>query len=121
ADGTITTVAGTGDYGFSGDGGPATSAELTSVTGLALDGHGTLFLADTYNSRVRKVAADGTITTVAGTGEYGFSGDGGPATSAELAEPAAVAVDGQGTLFIADTFNFRIRKVSADGTITTVA
>jgi sugar lactone lactonase YvrE len=125
AAGTITTIAGTTRRGFSGDGGPATSARLFWPRGLALDGQGNLYIADHTNNRVRKVDANGTITTVAGTGTPGFSGDGGPATSAQLSRtsgvPMGLAVDADGSLYIADTGNNRIRKVSTDGKITTVA
>ncbi|MVM31458.1 hypothetical protein GO755_15540 [Spirosoma sp. HMF4905] len=119
--GIITTVAGNGSFGFSGDTGPATSAALAGPTGVAVDGAGNLFIADPNNNRIRKVATDGTITTVAGTGSAGFSGDNGPATSAKLNNPTGVAVDATGNLFIADRDNNRIRKVATDGTITTVA
>jgi sugar lactone lactonase YvrE len=119
--GTITTVAGNGTPGFSGDGGPATNASLASPTGVAVDAAGNLYIADAGNDRVRKVSASGTITTVAGTGTPGFSGDGGPATGAGLVYPSGVAVDAAGNLYIADTYNNRVRKVSASGTITTVA
>ncbi|MFL6448492.1 MAG: NHL repeat-containing protein [Bryobacteraceae bacterium] len=120
ATGVITTVAGGGDEG---DGGLATDASLNSPNGVAVDGSGNLYIADTWNSRIRKVSAStGVITTLAGNGSYGFSGDGGPATSASLYYPSGVAVDGSGNLYIADTSNSRIRKVSADtGVITTVA
>jgi hypothetical protein len=111
--GTISTVAGNGTAGFSGDGGPATSAQLDSPGGVAVDGAGNLFIADTYNSRVRKVSAAGVITTVAGNGTAGFSGDGGPPTSAQLNHPGGVVVDGAGNLFIADTYSNRVRKVAA--------
>jgi uncharacterized protein (TIGR03437 family) len=117
--GTITTVAGNGNQGFSGDGGPATSASLYTPSGVAVDLAGSLYIADSGNSRIRKVSGE-TITTVAGNGSCCFSGDGGPATSASLADPSAVAVDSAGNLYIADTTNYRIRKVSG-GTITTVA
>jgi sugar lactone lactonase YvrE len=120
AAGIITTVAGTGISGFSGDGGPATSARSSSANGVVVDGAGNLFIAD-GNNRIRKVTAAGIITTVAGTGILGFSGDGGPATSAQLSFPYGVAVDGAGNLFIADTGNNRIRRVTAAGIITTVA
>ena len=119
--GTITTIAGTGDYGFGGDGGPATEAQLGGPTGVALDGAGNLYIADTENQRIRKVDFTGTITTIAGTGEYSFGGDGGPATEAQLSLPYGVAVDGAGNLYIADTENQRIRKVDFTGTITTIA
>ena len=121
ASGTITTVAGTGEFGFSGDGGPATSARLSGAEGVAVDGAGNLFIADEGNDRIRKVDSAGVITTVAGTGEFGFSGDGGPATSARLNRPNDVAVDGAGNVFIADLDNYRIRKVDSAGVITTVA
>ena len=119
----ITTVAGNGTFAYRGDGLPATSASLFFPQGVAVDGGGNLFIADTYNHRIRRVAADtGVITTVAGTGTAGFSGDGEAATSARLWNPAVAAVDGSGNLFIADTTNHRIRRVAADtGVITTVA
>jgi uncharacterized protein (TIGR03437 family) len=121
AGGTITTVAGNRTEGFSGDGGPAASAALNQPQGIAVDSSGNLFIADTNNNLIRKVSAGGIITTVAGNGNGGFSGDGGPAASAALAYPSGVAVDSSGNLFIADRRNNRIRKVSASGTITTVA
>ncbi|WP_400190935.1 IPT/TIG domain-containing protein [Hymenobacter sp. B81] len=123
ATGVVTTVAGTGSVGFSGDGGPATSAQLNFPTGVAVDGSGNLFIVDRINNRIRRVsAATGVVTTVAGTGSVGFSGDGGPATSAQLNFPTGVAVDGSGNLFIVDRINNRIRRVSAaTGVITTVA
>jgi uncharacterized protein YjiK len=119
--GTITTVAGSGTYGFSGDGGPATDAGLSSPYGVAVDAAGNLYIADAGNSRVRKVSTSGTITTVAGSGTFGFSGDGGPATDAGLNSPVGVTVDAAGNLYIADSGNHRVRKVSTSGTITTVA
>ena len=123
ASGTITTVAGggSGRPGFVGDGGPATEATLQFPRGLAVDGAGNLFIADTQNHRIRKVDSSGVITTVAGNGTSGFSGDGGPATEASLAAPGGVAVDSAGNLFIADHDNHRIRKVDAAGIISTVA
>ena len=119
--GTITTVAGTGVEGFSGDGGPAVEARISFPEGVALDGAGNLYIGDTYNNRIRKVDSRGTITTIAGTGEDGFSGDGGPATEAHLYAPQSVAVDGAGNLYIGDLYNHRIRKVDSRGTITTIA
>ena len=119
----ITTVAGNGNYGSSGDGGPATSAELDYPEGVAVDSAGNIYIADTINQRIRKVSAStGIITTVAGNGAYGYGGDGGPATSAALEYPQGVAVDAAGNIYIADTGNLRIRKVTAGtGIITTVA
>src|SRR5208283_4909896 len=119
-DGIITTVAGNGSYGYSGDGGQATSASLAGPSGVAVDASGNLFIADTYNNVIRKVDNNGIITTVAGGGHYGL-GDGGAATSASLVQPSGVAVDASGNLFIADTYNNVIRKVDNNGIITTVA
>jgi sugar lactone lactonase YvrE len=120
-EGVSTVVAGTGSPGFGGDGGPATSAALSYPSSVALDAAGNLYVADGYNHRIRKVSPDGIITHVAGTGTGGFSGDGGPATSAALSYPSSVAVDAAGNLFIADAGNVRIRRIALDGTITTVA
>jgi len=107
-------VAGNGTGGFSGDGGPATAAKLAGPGGVAVDAAGNLFIVDSGNSRIRRVdAATQVITTVAGNGTYGFSGDGGPATAAELAFPTGIAVDRVGNLFIADPINNRIREVVA--------
>jgi uncharacterized protein (TIGR03437 family) len=117
----ISTVAGDGILGFGGDGGPATSAAIYSPAGVAVDASGNLFIADANNNRIRKVSGSGTITTVAGNGIAGFSGDGNLATNAQLRAPYGVAVDSSGTLYIADTYNYRIRKVSVNGIITTVA
>jgi sugar lactone lactonase YvrE len=119
--GIITTVAGDGTAGFSGDGGPATSASLNYPSGIAVDSQGNLLIADTLNGRIRMVGIDGTISTLAGSQGLGFSGDGGPATEAKLNWPTSVAEDWQGNLFIADSNNNRIRRVSADGIISTVA
>jgi sugar lactone lactonase YvrE len=118
--GIITTIAGNGTAGYSGDGGPATSAQLRP-RGVAVDPEGALYIADEYNYRIRKVALNGIISTVAGNGTFGYSGDGGPATSAQLSYPFGVAVDANGTLYIPDSFNNRIRKVSQAGIITTIA
>jgi hypothetical protein len=120
-DGIITTVAGGGTAGYSGDGGPAVTAKLNSPAGVAVDASGNIFIADTSNNRVRKVTTDGTITTVAGNGIGGYFGDGGPAIYSPLKFPRAVALDAAGNLYIADTTNNRIRKVSADGLIHGVA
>ena len=120
-DGTISTCAGTGAAGYSGDGGPATAAMLASPAGVAVDGLGNLYVADGANHRIRKIAGDGIITTYAGTGTSGFSGDGGAATAARLASPRDVAIDGAGTLYVADAANNRIRQIGVDGTIATYA
>ena len=121
--GNINTVAGNNALGagFSGDGGAATSATLGSPTGVALDSAGNLYIADENNSRIRKVDLAGVITTVAGSNQSGYSGDGGPATSAKLHQALGVRADLAGNLFIADSFNNVVRKVSPAGTISTVA
>ena len=119
--GAISTIAGTGESGFSGDNGPAVAARLRLPYGITVDTAGNLYVADSRNERIRRVDPSGTISTIAGTGEPGFSGDNGPAAAAQLRRPQAVAVDGAGNLYIADLFNFRIRRVDTTGTITTIA
>ncbi|WP_345626264.1 LamG-like jellyroll fold domain-containing protein [Rugosimonospora acidiphila] len=122
ADGTIVRYAGTGSGGYSGDGGPATAAELYDPQGLALDADGDLFIADSGNNVIREVTPSGTISTRAGKATFGYSGDGGKATSAQLASPYGVAVDSAGNLYIADSANNVVRRVDAAvGTISTVA
>ncbi len=121
ADGVITTVAGTGAAGFSGDGGPGTQAQLNRPMGIAIDEAGSLFIADTDNHRVRKVSPDGTIATIAGNGSTTYTGDGGPATEASLNSPYGVAVDASGDVYIADFNHHCVRKVSPDGLIITIA
>ncbi|MBV8819787.1 MAG: hypothetical protein JO022_15605, partial [Acidobacteriaceae bacterium] len=118
-DGVVNRYAGTGQSGFGGDGGPATSAQLATVNGIALDLLGNLYIA-TSDNRVRKVAIDGRIDTVAGTGQASHTGDGGPASQASIDRPSAVTADAEGNLYIAEA-SFRIRRVSADRLITTVA
>jgi sugar lactone lactonase YvrE len=118
--GVITTVAGTGLRGSTGDGGRARDALFFNPSGVAADSSGNLFIADAGNNRVRKVTPSGVITAVAGAGTQGFGGDGGPATAALLSTPSGVALDSSGNLFIADTGNARIRKVTPSGGITTV-
>jgi sugar lactone lactonase YvrE len=119
SDGILVPVVGTGACGYGGDGGPDTGAELYEVGDIAFDDAGHIFLSDWANCRVREVA-DGVISTVAGNGTCGFSGDGGPATNAELDHPAGLAIDQSGTLYIADEFNCRVRVVR-DSVITTLA
>jgi sugar lactone lactonase YvrE len=121
SNGVLTLWAGSGSAGYSGDGGPATSAQLYDPSGVAVDASGNLFIADSGNSSIRKVTPAGIISTVAGTGIGGFSGDGGPATAAQLWLPTGVSVDAAGNLFIADSVNNRIRKVTPAGIISTVA
>jgi sugar lactone lactonase YvrE len=120
-DGMIRAVAGSGKAGFGGDGGPAALAQLYDPAAIAVDAKGNLFIADTGNHRIRKVSPEGSISTVAGSGRSGFGGDGGPATSAALKEPSDVVVGEEGTLFIADRGNHRVRKVSPAGVISTIA
>src|SRR5215469_8838460 len=136
-DGIVTRIAGTGQPGYSGDGGPATSAQLQleSVAlapplayyvdppppGIAVDNGGNVYVADNGNYRVRKISPDGIITTVAGSGTAGFSGDGGPAISAQLSPVSGLAIDAAGNLLIADFSANRIRRVAADGSIATMA
>ena len=120
--GAVTPVAGTGQAGYSGDGGPAKDAALSVPRGLAVDGTGHLYIADTGNQRIRSVdLAKGTIRTVAGDGHRGLAGDGGPATRGKLADPAGVAAEASGALDIADTGNHRVRRVSPGGQISTLA
>jgi sugar lactone lactonase YvrE len=119
SNGAIATVAGNGAQGYSGDGGPAASAQLNNPWGVAVDSADNLYIADYGNWRIRKVS-NGVITTVAGNGTPGFSGDGGPAIDAELYAPSGIAVDPAGNLYFADTLNNRVRKIS-NGVIATVA
>jgi sugar lactone lactonase YvrE len=116
-----TTVAGNDVAGFSGDGGPAVAARLNSPSGIALDAAGNLYVADRANNRVRRVSPDGSIATVAGNGTEGFSGDGAQAAGAQIAQPSGVAAGNAGNLYISDTGNSRVRKVSPNGVISTYA
>jgi RHS repeat-associated protein len=120
-DGVISTVAGSGTDASSGDGGAATSAGLREPVSVALSTDGSLFIADYAAHRIRRVSPDGLISTWAGTGIAGFSGDTALAKAAQLNKPSSLALDGQGTLYVADSANHRIRKITADGVITTVA
>ena len=117
--GMIAAIAGTGEYGHSGDGGPAIAAELRNPTELELDAAGNLYLAERFGHRVRKIDVAGTIATIAGTGERGFSGDGGAATAAQLSSPRSIAVDSVGNVYVADEINHRVRKIDTSGVITT--
>jgi uncharacterized protein (TIGR03437 family) len=119
--GVLSNVAGNGVQSYSGDGGPAALAQLNGPASIAADAAGNLYFADSLNHRIRRITAGGRIDTVAGNGTQGFSGDGGPAVSAQLNNPLGVAVDTAGNLYIADTDNNRIRKVATNGTITTIA
>ena len=119
--GKVTAVAGSGEPGYGGDGGPAAAARLYFPVGAALDDAGNLYIADRSNHRIRKVDRAGIMTTVAGSGEPGFDGDGGPATAARLRFPGGAAVDSAGNLYVADSGNDRIRRVDAKGKITTIA
>jgi sugar lactone lactonase YvrE len=121
AGGLIHTVAGSGVAGYGGDGGPATNAALLYPTAVAVAPDGRVLIADRYNNRIRAVSTNGVITTFAGTGDYGFGGDGGAATNALLNYPRGVAVDDLGRVFIADTENARLRLVETNGLIRTIA
>ena len=113
-DGTVSTIAGTGQAGDHGDGGPATSAELDGPQSIAIDSAGDIFIADSLNNRVQEVTRGGTIATIAGTGQSGYSGDGGPADRAKLDDPTGVAVGFDGAIFIADSGNNVVREVTRD-------
>src|SRR5947207_8630934 len=119
----IATVAGVGEKGFAGDGGPATAALLNGPFDVAFDGAGNLFFSDTFNHRIRRVdARTGVITTVAGNGEAGYAGDGGPAVRASLNEPYGIAIDRSGNIFVADRLNRRVRRMdTANGSIANLA
>jgi uncharacterized protein (TIGR03437 family) len=119
--GVVSTVAGNGAAGFGGDGGAATAAQLNGPVGLAVDRSGDLLIADAFNERVRKIAPNGVITTVAGSGTQGYAGDGAPAANAQLSLPYALALDAGGNLYIADFGNNVVRKVLANGVISTFA
>lgn len=119
--GIITTFAGTGEAGFAGDGGPAIQAKINFPHAITVTDNGTVYFADRQNHRVRKITPDGIITTIAGNGQAGFSGDGDSALNASLSQPEGIAVDRRGNVFIAEFNNHRIRKVSPAGIIVTVA
>ncbi len=120
--GTITTVAGTGTPGFAGDGGPATAAKIFGPMGIALDKSGNIYFADNYNQRIRKInMASGIISTIAGSGESGFAGNGAPATLAKFQSPEGIAVDAAGNVYVTDCDNNCIRKIGTNGIITAYA
>jgi sugar lactone lactonase YvrE len=120
-DGVITTVAGTGQAAYDGDGGPGVDAAVHWPSALALDAAGNLLIAETRSHVVRRLAPDGTIDTLAGTGVPGAAGDGGPAAAAQFNQPYGLAVDSDGTIYVADRGNFRVRAIAPDGTIDTLA
>ncbi len=119
--GTINTIAGTGSAGFSGDGGPATAARLNTPSRVCTDPSGNIYIADKYNYRVRVINTSGTIQTFIGTGSAGFGGDGGPATAARINLPYWLEPDAAGNIYLADQYNYRVRKVDLSGIITTIA
>ncbi|HEY3825849.1 MAG TPA: putative Ig domain-containing protein, partial [Bryobacteraceae bacterium] len=119
--GTLTLVAGNGHSGYSGDGGRAVNAQLSAPQGTAVDGSGNIYVADIGNNRIRRIDPNGVITTIAGTSAYGSGGDSGSALSAQFDAPRGVAIDRVGAVYVADTFNNRLRKISPSGVITTVA
>ncbi len=118
--GIITTIAGVGINGFSGDGGLATNAQLSGAYDVAVDSVGNIYIADVVNNRIRKITTDGIIRTIAGTGTAGYNGDGIPATAAHLNAPYSVTVDDTGNVYIGDAYNFRIRRIDTFGIIHTL-
>lgn len=119
--GTVTVIAGTGRAGYSGDGGQATAAQLNAPSDAIPAPDGSVYIADTSNDRIRKIAPNGIITTIAGTSPAGFAGDGGAATAARLNGPFALLLDSAGNLYFTDYLNYRVRRISPSGTITTIA
>src|ERR1700752_2823905 len=119
--GIISTIAGDTTQGYSGDGGPATAAQLSDASGIALDGAGNLYIADNANNRIRKVNTSGIITTIAGNGTLGYSGDAGPATAAELSAPTFITTDNAGNVYFTDGNNNRLRMINTAGIINTIA
>ncbi|WP_117879554.1 NHL domain-containing protein [Aureibaculum luteum] len=119
--GNISTFAGTGSSSFSGDGGQATAAQLKSPDGITIDAAGNIYFSDRGNDRIRKIDTNGIITTIAGNGGFNaFSGDGGPATSAEFNDPNGIDIDASGNIYIVDRDNHRVRKITTDGIINTI-
>lgn len=119
--GVISTIAGTGTAGYSGDGGAATAAAINVPNGVVVDAGGNLFFTDGNNNRVRKINTSGTISTIAGTGTASLSGDGGPATAATISKPYGITINASGELLFSDMFNYRIRKINSSGIISTIA
>jgi len=118
----ITSIAGTGDTGsYNGDGIPATAARLQTPTGIAVDAGGNIIFAEAEGFRIRKINTSGIISTIAGRGTSGYSGDGGPATAAEIKEPCALVIDNSGNVFFTDLYNSCVRKIGTDGIISTIA
>ncbi len=121
ATGVITTIAGNGSIGYSGDGGPATSAQFYNPLGVAVDNSGNVYVADSNNGAIRMIAPNGIISTIAGSGTLAYTGDGGPASQAQFSQVSSVAVDAQGNIYVADTGNSVIRLFPLGGTVTTIA
>src|SRR5580692_1464252 len=121
ADGTLTVLAGNGIAGFSGEGGPARSASLRYPSDAVMDKAGNLYVYDSFNFRIRRVTPDGIISTYAGTGVNGYTGDGGPAVQAEIENAGKMAIDASGTLYFTDGIDSVVRRITPDGTITTYA
>lgn len=119
--GHLTAIAGTGEGGYSGDGGPAVKASLFAPHDVTFDAEGNLLIADTFNHRIRRINRQGIITTIAGNGKAAYSGDHGPALQASLNNPQSIALDREGNLLIADTYNYVVRRVDRQGTMTTFA
>ncbi|MBC7555281.1 MAG: hypothetical protein H7257_15025, partial [Taibaiella sp.] len=117
----ISTIAGTGTAAFSGDGGQATSAAINTPHGIAVDGAGVVYITDQANQRIRKITTAGVISTIAGSGSLGFSGDGAAATTASFNNPFTTWIDGTGDILFSDSYNNRIRKINTSGIITTIA
>ena len=113
--------AGTGLHGFSGDGGPAVNARFAGPSAIVTDDEGNVYIADSFNHRIRMVDSGGTVRTVAGTGTEGFGGDGGAATSARFNFPTGLAAGADGAIYVADRWNNRIRKIDSAGIVTTIA